>query len=171
MTWLIRERKTWSLDAMLFNGLLGSTECTANASIRLGAVVATPRTIPTQVAVPDPRMPGNSKALFPTGNRRCRFRLPHRVGRRKRFFGFGDDVFARVRRSLHPEQSRVAAIELHQLGVRALLDQASVLEENDAVGPPHRREPVRDVHSRAAARERSQALEQVVLRLRVEGRR
>src|SRR6266849_9741390 len=43
MTWLIRERNTWSLDAMLFSGMVGIAEWTAKASMRLGVATKLPK--------------------------------------------------------------------------------------------------------------------------------
>src|SRR5260370_6188642 len=43
MTWLMSERNTWSLDAMLLSGMLGIAERTAKASIRLGVATKLPK--------------------------------------------------------------------------------------------------------------------------------
>src|SRR5258708_26373419 len=43
MTWLMSERNTWSLDAMLLSGMLGIAEWTAKASIRLGVATKLPK--------------------------------------------------------------------------------------------------------------------------------
>src|SRR5260370_11534656 len=86
-------------------------------------------------------------------------------------FGFRDHILARVGRGLHPEEAGITAIELHELRVRALLDEAAVLEEDDRVRAAHSREPVRDVNRGAPTRERTQPLEQVVLGLRIQRRR
>src|SRR6266851_247060 len=83
-------------------------------------------------------------------------------------FGFRDHILARVGRGLHPEEAGITAIELHELRVRALLDEAAVLEEHDPVGAAHGGEPVRDVNRGPPARERTQPLEQVVLGLRIQ---
>ncbi len=50
----------------------------------------------------------------------------------------------------------------------ALLDQPAMLEEQDAVRPPDGRETVRDIHRGLAPGQRSQPLEEVILRLRVQ---
>src|SRR2546421_12953784 len=80
------------------------------------------------------------------------------------------DVFARISGGLHAEEPRIATAQTHQLFVRALLDQASVLEEDDPVGAPDSRETVRDVHRGPAVGQRAQPLEEVVLGLSVERR-
>src|SRR5260370_32467767 len=43
MTWLMSETNTWSLDAMLFSGMLGIAEWTAKASMRLGVATKLPK--------------------------------------------------------------------------------------------------------------------------------
>src|ERR1700687_5945459 len=43
MTWLMSERNTWSLDAMLLSGMLGMAEWTAKASMRLGVATKLPK--------------------------------------------------------------------------------------------------------------------------------
>ena len=52
---------------------------------------------------------------------------------------------------LDPVQPRIDAAAREQLGVRALLDDAAVVEHDDAVGVLDRRQPVRDDDRRAAA--------------------
>ena len=52
--------------------------------------------------------------------------------------------------SLQPMQRRVAAAGLDQRVVGAVLDQAAVLERDDAIRGPHGREPVRDDQNRAS---------------------
>src|SRR6266581_5314572 len=64
------------------------------------------------------------------------------------------DVFACVRGGLHPEEPRIATAQTHQLFVRALLGEASVLEEDDPVGSPDGRETVRDVDGGPAVSQR-----------------
>src|SRR5713101_6639690 len=189
MTWLMSERNTWSLDAMLLSGMVGMAEWTAKASMRLGvatklpkvaaasypkerpepiryaAVVAMPRAAPTTIGAL-----GCEKALRSMAGKHTASG-PLRAPLHLHVFWFGDHVFAGVRGRLHSEEAGVAAVELHQLRVRALLHQAAMFEEDDAVGAAHGREPVRDVHGGAAAREGTQPLEEVVLGLRVERRR
>src|SRR5207245_3804082 len=72
------------------------------------------------------------------------------------------DVFARVGRGLHAEEPRIATAQTHQFFVRALLDAAPVLEEDDPIRAPNRGEAVRDVDRRPAVGQRAQPLEQVV---------
>src|SRR5438552_631091 len=67
-------------------------------------------------------------------------RFPHLL--RDDFFRKDLGVFAGVGGRLHPEQFRVAAIQAHELLMGALLDQAAMLEEDDAVRAPHRRKSV-----------------------------
>src|SRR5712692_11529243 len=43
MTWLMSERNTWSLDAMLLSGMVGMAEWTAKASMRLGVATKLPK--------------------------------------------------------------------------------------------------------------------------------
>src|SRR5713101_59010 len=189
MTWLMSERNTWSLDAMLLSGMLGIAEWTAKASIRLGvatklpkvaaasypkerpepiryaAVVAMPRAAPTTIGAL-----GCEKALRSMAGKHTASG-PLRAPLHLHVFWFGNHVFAGVRGRLHAEEAGVAAVELHQLSVRTFFDQTAVLQEYDAVSAPHGREPVRDVHGGAAAREGTQPFEKVVLGLRVERRR
>src|SRR6266567_3735863 len=62
------------------------------------------------------------------------------------------DVFACVRGGLHPEEPRIATAQTHQLFVRALLGEASVLEEDDPVGsPPDRLTPASNHLPRAVS--------------------
>src|SRR5713101_7180221 len=125
--------------------------------MRYAAAVATPRKMPTRIGVRNrDGMAGNSTR-----------RLPLHLY----IFWFRDHILARVGRGLHPEEAGITAVELHQLRVRALLDEAAVLEEDDPVGAAHSREPVRDVDRRAPTSERTQPLEQVVLGLRIQRRR
>src|SRR5260370_42700571 len=43
MAWLMSERNTWSLEAMLLSGMLGIAEWTAKASMRLGVATKLPK--------------------------------------------------------------------------------------------------------------------------------
>src|SRR5438552_18256730 len=85
---------------------------------------------------------------------------------------FGEDVFPCVCRGLQTEEARIATVEPHQLLVGPLFDQAAVLEEDDPIGAPDRRESVRDIDRGAAPGQRVDSFEQLVFRLGVErGRR
>jgi hypothetical protein len=57
---------------------------------------------------------------------------------------------------LQGEQLGVAALEAHQFCVRALLGQAALMEQEDAVGLPDRGETVGDEDGGAPLGERSQ---------------
>src|SRR5487761_651661 len=100
------------------------------------AVVATPSKIPA-ITGPRRRIAGTLAALAA----QCLGDHFVRLSLRQHFL-------TRVCRSLHPEQTRVAAVQVHQLLVRALLDELAVLQEDDAVGSPHGGETVRDVDRR-----------------------
>src|SRR5581483_8934332 len=69
-----------------------------------------------------------------------------------------------------PEEVRVAAVGREQLLVRPFLDDAAVLEDDDPVGAPDRREPVRDEDRRQSFRQLEEAVEEHRLRPYVEAR-
>src|SRR5581483_2036281 len=78
----------------------------------------------------------------------------------------------RESRRLQLEHLGVAAPEAHELLVRPVLDDATVLEHDDAVGAAHRREAVRDQYRGDVARRLEKALEELRLGANVEvGRR
>ena len=58
-----------------------------------------------------------------------------------------------MRARLHVVEPRIAAAEPDQMVVRAVLDDAAVLERDDAVGLAHGRQPVRDDEDGAARRD------------------
>src|SRR5260370_19244836 len=184
MTWLISESTAWSLYAMLLGGMCGIAEWTAKASIRLGVATKLPKVAAasypkerpepiryaTVVAMPR-AAPTTAGALGCDNARRSTAANSTGLLLNLHIFRFGNHIFAGVRGRLHPEEAGVTAVELHQFRVRALLHQAAMFEEDDAVSAAHSREPVRDVNGGAAAREGTQPFEKVVLGLRVERRR
>ena len=79
------------------------------------------------------------------------------------------DRLPRVGRRLECEEARVSAAESHEIFVRALLDQAPMLEEQDSVGLPNGREAVGDVDGGPTLTEPAESSEELVLSLSVEG--
>ena len=69
---------------------------------------------------------------------------------------------------LEPMESCIAAAGLDQLVVGAVLDQAAAVDGDDAVGHPHRGEPMRDDEHRSAARDLRHVLLNDALALVVE---
>src|SRR5207237_6303675 len=65
--------------------------------------------------------------------------------------------------------SDLAAVQLHQLLVAAVLDDAAAGEDRDLIGHAHRGEAVRDEDGDALARELAEVLEHLGLRLRIHG--
>src|SRR5262245_1096798 len=63
---------------------------------------------------------------------------------------WGDGLADAMQASLQTPQVRVAAARLHQLVMRAILDDAPAVERDDAGGRTHRRQSVRDDEHRAA---------------------
>src|SRR5271166_3709320 len=76
----------------------------------------------------------------------------------------GSSVSARLKL----EHVRVTAARRHELVMSSLLDDPPPLDDDDAIGRAYRRKPVRDDDRRATARERTEALENVVLGFGVE---
>ena len=77
-------------------------------------------------------------------------------------------VFAAEALRLQIEHRPVAAVERHQLVVRAELDDLAVLEHADPIGVAHGREAVRDQDGRAVPRRGQEALEDLRLAAHVE---
>src|SRR5688572_52508 len=73
---------------------------------------------------------------------------------------------------LEIEQVGVAALPRHELLVRAVLDDAAFVEDDDLIGVPHRREAMRDQDRDAVMRQRAEVLEDLRLGLGIHrGRR
>src|SRR5262249_18752285 len=60
----------------------------------------------------------------------------------RRLRGRGGDAPGRLTRELLPVEPRIEPVLLEQLGVGAALDEASLVEDEDAVGGQDRGEPV-----------------------------
>src|SRR5262245_56966403 len=76
-----------------------------------------------------------------------------------------------VRAELELPERAVETISLQQLGVRALVDQLPVLEDQDAIRPLDGREAMRDHQAGAPGEELVDGVLQQMLRLRVDARR